>query len=123
MNTQRSRQRLYLFTPRIDDPEPFLRELDAVLAWADRLGAGDLVPLLARHPGRVFWVPSQNRIRAAAAHGCVVVRQRMAADDYWLGDGIYMDHWILRETVPVAPSAHLLTLPGTVDLTSRLSVG
>jgi len=83
----------------------------------------DLALLLARHPGRVFWVPSQNRSRAADAHGCVVVRERMTADDYWLAEGVYMDHWILRETVPVAPSAHLLTLPGTVDLASRLSVG
>jgi hypothetical protein len=90
------------------------------LRWGE---IADLAPLLARHPGRVFWVPSQNRNRAAAAHGCVVVRESMTADDYWLAEGVYMDHWILRETVPVAPSAHLLTLPGTVDLTSRLSVG
>lgn len=90
------------------------------LRWGEIV---DLAPLLARHPGRVFWVPSQNHTRAAAAHGCVVVRERMAADDYWLAEGVYMDQWILRETVPVAPSTHLLTLPGTVDLTSRLSVG
>ena len=88
------------------------------LRWGEIV---DLAPLLARHPGRVFWVPSQNRNRAAAAHGCVVVRENMTADDYWLAEGVYMDHWILRETVPVAPSAHLLTLPGTVDLASRLS--
>lgn len=54
MNTQRSRQRLYLFTPRIDDPEPFLRELDAVLAAADiavvllRLADGDERALINR---------------------------------------------------------------------------
>jgi hypothetical protein len=88
------------------------------LRWGEIV---DLAPLLARHPGRVFWVPSQNRNRAAAAHGCVVVRESMTADDYWLAEGVYMDHWILRETVPVAPSAHLLTLPGTVDLASRLT--
>ena len=88
------------------------------LRWGEIV---DLAPLLARHPGRVFWVPSQNRNRAAASHGCVVVRESMTADDYWLAEGVYMDHWILRETVPVAPSAHLLTLPGTVDLASRLA--
>jgi len=66
-------------------------------------------------------VPAQDRNRAADAHGCVVVSESMLADDYWLAEGVYMDHWILRETVPVAPSAHLLTLPGTVDLASRLS--
>jgi hypothetical protein len=90
------------------------------LRWGEIV---DLAPLLARHPRRVFWVPSQNRSRAADAHGCVVVRESMTADDYWLAEGVYMDHWILRETVPVAPSAHLLTLPGTIDLASRLSVG
>jgi hypothetical protein len=83
----------------------------------------DLAPLLARHPRRVFWVPSQNRSRAADAHGCVVVRESMSADGYWLAEGVYMDHWILREAVPVAPSEHLLTLPGTVDLASCVSVG
>jgi hypothetical protein len=90
------------------------------LQWGEIV---DLAPLLARHPRRVYWVPSQNRSRAADAHGCVVVRESMTADDYWLAEGVYMDHWILRETVPVAPSAHLLTLPGTIDLASRLSVG
>jgi hypothetical protein len=90
------------------------------LKWGEIV---DLAPLLAGHPRRVYWVPSQNRSRAADAHGCVVVRENMTADDYWLAEGVYMDHWILRETVPVAPSAHLLALPGTVDLASRVSVG
>jgi len=48
----------------------------------------DLVPLLARHPGRAFWVPSQNQSRAAAAHGCVVVRENMTADECWLPTGV-----------------------------------
>jgi hypothetical protein len=49
------------------------------------------------------------------------VRGTMAADDYWLADGVYVDHWILREALSVAPASRLLSLPGTVDLATRLS--
>lgn len=80
----------------------------------------DLTPLLARHPGRAFWVPSRNRDRAAAAHGCVVLRESLAADEYWLAGGVYLDHWILREATAVATADYLLSLPGAVDLASRL---
>jgi hypothetical protein len=66
-------------------------------------------------------VPSQNSGRAAQGHGCVVVRQSLTAEDYWVPEGIYMDHWMLREGVPAPPASHLLTLPGTTDLAARLA--
>jgi hypothetical protein len=51
----------------------------------------------------------------------VVVRQSLAAEDYWVPEGIYMDHWMLREGVPAPPASHLLTLPGATDLAGRLA--
>ncbi len=84
--------------------------------YVDRGQLVDLTPLTTRNPGRAYWVPSQNRCRADAAHGCVVVRQNLAAEEYWLPEGVYLDHWMLREGVPTPPPAHLLTLPGTTDL-------
>jgi hypothetical protein len=81
----------------------------------------DLAPLVARAAGGTFWVPSQNPGRAAQGHGCVVAGQNLQAEEYWLPAGIYMDHWMLREGVPAPPASHLLTLPGTAALTSRLA--
>jgi hypothetical protein len=82
----------------------------------------DLAPVIARGPGAAFWVPSQNSSRAADGHGCIVVRQSMTSEDFWVPEGTYMDHWMLREGVPTPPPRHLLTLPGTSDLARRLTV-
>jgi hypothetical protein len=88
----------------------------------DYLDRGELVDLgsvVAGAPGSAFWVPSQNTHRASRGHGCVVIRRNLAADEFWLPAGVYMDHWMLREGVPAPPASHLLTLPGTVDLARR----
>jgi hypothetical protein len=81
----------------------------------------DLAPVIARDAGGAFWVPSQNPGRAGQGHGCVVVRRNLQSDDYWVPAGTYMDHWMLREGVPSPPAGHLLTLPGTTDLSGRLA--
>ena len=92
--------------------------LDDGRLW-DYLERGELVdlgPVIGGAPGNAFWVPSQNTRRAAQGHGCVVVKGNLAADDFWLPAGVYMDHWMLREGVPAPPARHLLSLPGTTDL-------
>jgi hypothetical protein len=89
--------------------------------YADRGELVDLAPVMARAARAASWVPSQNSGRAAQGHGCVVVRQSLTAEDYWVPEGIYMDHWMLREGVPAPPASHLLTLPGTTDLAARLA--
>jgi hypothetical protein len=81
----------------------------------------DVAPLVARSSGGAFWVPSQNQNRADLGHGCVVVGRNLAAGDYWLSAGVYMDHWMLREGVPAPPASHLVALPGTADLALRLA--
>ncbi len=82
----------------------------------------DLAPVIAREPGRAFWVPSQNGGRATQAHGCVVLPRALSDDEFWLPAGVYMDHWMLREGVPAPPASHLLGLPGAVDLSRRLAL-
>jgi hypothetical protein len=89
--------------------------------YADRGELVDLAPVMACAARAASWVPSQNSGRAAQGHGCVVVRQSLTAEDYWVPEGIYMDHWMLREGVPAPPASHLLTLPGTTDLAARLA--
>ena len=81
----------------------------------------DLAPVIVRDAGGACWVPSQNPGRAGQGHGCVVVRRSLQSEDYWVPEGIYMDHWMLREGVPSPPASHLLTLPGAADLSHRLS--
>lgn len=81
----------------------------------------DLAPLIARDPGGAFWVPSQHDGRASQGHGCVVVGRNLLSEEYWVPAGTYMDHWMLREGVPSPPASHLLTLPGTADLSRRLT--
>ncbi|HVT71263.1 MAG TPA: hypothetical protein VHF26_26190 [Trebonia sp.] len=81
----------------------------------------DLAPAVVRGAGGAFWVPSQNRGRADAGHGCVVVARSLEAEEYWVPPGVYMDHWMLREGVPAPPASHLLGLPGTTDLSRRLT--
>jgi len=89
--------------------------------YLDQGALVDLAPVVAGSPGHAFWVPSQNRNRASQAHGCVVIRQSLPAEEFWLPAGVYMDHWMLREGVPAPPPTHLLGLPGTVDLSRRFS--
>ncbi|MGH3245856.1 MAG: hypothetical protein ACRDOI_06540 [Trebonia sp.] len=82
----------------------------------------DLAPVVAHDAEGAFWVPSQNSCRAGQGHGCVVVSRNLQAEDFWVPAGTYMDHWMLREGVPSPPVSHLLTLPGTTDLSDRLAV-
>ena len=77
----------------------------------------DIGPLLAQSAGRAFWVPSPDR--RGTRHGYVVVTADLAAEEYWLPAGVYMDHWMLREGILAPPAAHLLALPGAVDLARR----
>jgi hypothetical protein len=81
----------------------------------------DLAPLVLREAGGACWVPSQNPGRAGQGHGCVVVDRSLQAEEYWVPPGIYMDHWMLREGVPAPSATHLLTLPGTTDLSRCLT--
>jgi hypothetical protein len=81
----------------------------------------DLGPLVMRSDGGASWVPSQHPGRAGQGHGCVVIARNLQADDYWVPAGTYMDHWMLREGVPTPPATHLLTLPGTTDLSHRVA--
>ncbi len=100
------------------------RPLDDGRLWdyLDRGELVDLAPVVAREPGRAYWVPSQNSNRAIQSHGCVVIEQPMPDDEFWLPAGVYMDHWMLREGVPAPPASQLLGLPGTVDLSRRLAL-
>ena len=52
-----------------------------------------------------------------------MVRRNLQSHDYgyWVPEGVFMDHWMLREGVPSPPAAHLLTLPGAADLSGRLT--
>jgi len=79
----------------------------------------DLVPLVARNAGRVFWVPSPDR--CGARHGYVAVVGNLPTDEYWLPAGVYMDHWALREGLQPPDVGWLLTLPGVADLADALS--
>jgi hypothetical protein len=80
----------------------------------------DLAPVFARG-SEASWIPSQNTVRARQGHGCVVVGHSLVTEEFWVPSGIYMDHWMLREGVPTPPAAHLLTLPGAIDLCRRVS--
>ncbi len=81
----------------------------------------DIVPLLTRRAGRAFWVPCQHGwVAGRRAGGCIVVRDNLPADDYWLPAGVYMDHWTLREGIQAPPAGWLLALPGVVDLACGL---
>jgi hypothetical protein len=90
--------------------------------YLDRGELVDLAPVIAAAPDHGFWVPSQNTRRASRAHGCVVIRRSVSANEFWLPAGVYMDHWMLREGVPAPPASHLLSLPGTTDLARRAAL-
>jgi len=89
--------------------------------YAERGEIVDLAPVVVHGAEGAFWVPSQNPARAGQGHGCVVVSRNLQSDDYWVPEGIYMDHWMLREGVPTPPASHLLTLPGATGLSRRLT--
>jgi hypothetical protein len=91
--------------------------------YAERGEIVDLAPVVVRDAKGAFWVPSQNPGRASEGHGCVVISRYLQSENYWVPAGIYMDHWMLREGVPSPPAGHLLTLPGTTDLSCRLTTG
>jgi hypothetical protein len=77
----------------------------------------DLGPLVTRSAGCVFWVPAPDR--RSARHGCFVVLANLAAEEYWLPAGVYLDHWTLREGIEAPPPGQLLALPGAVDLAGQ----
>jgi hypothetical protein len=89
--------------------------------YAERGEIVDLAPVVVHGAEGAFWVPSQNPARASQGHGCVVVSRNLRSDDYWVPEGIYMDHWMLREGVPTPPAGHLLALPGATGLARRLT--
>jgi hypothetical protein len=89
--------------------------------YAERGEIVDVAPLVVHGDRGAFWVPSQNPARASLGHGCVVVKRNLQSEDYWLPEGVYMDHWMLREGVPSPPASHLLTLPGAADLSRSLT--
>jgi hypothetical protein len=89
--------------------------------YAERGEIVDLAPVVVRGAEGAFWVPSQNPARASQGHGCVVVSRNLRSEDFWVPEGIYMDHWMLREGVPTPPASHLLTLPGATGLSRRLT--
>jgi hypothetical protein len=90
--------------------------------YAERGEIVDLAPVAVHGAEGAFWVPSQHPARARQGHGCVVVSRNLLADEYWVPEGVYMDHWMLREGVPAPPAGHLLALPGTTRLSRRLTV-
>lgn len=89
--------------------------------YAERGEIVDLAPVVVHGAEGAFWVPSQNPARASQGHGCVVVSRNLQSDDYWVPEGIYMDHWMHREGVPTPSASHLLTLPGATGLSRRLT--
>lgn len=76
----------------------------------------DILPLISRSAGCAFWVPSPGSWNVRHGEGCVVIRDNLPGDDYWLPAGVYMDHWTLREGIQAPPAGRLLSLPGVVDL-------
>jgi len=79
----------------------------------------DIVPLVTQGAGHAFWVPCPDGQSTRHGTGCVVIRENLQADEYWLPAGVYMDHWTLREGLQAPPAGQLLALPGTVDLAHK----
>ena len=85
----------------------------------DYLERGDIVdiaPLLASCPGQAFRTPCPRGAE------CVVVTANLVAREYWLPAGVYTEHWMLREGIPVPPTGQLLALPGAVDMADELGM-
>ncbi len=76
----------------------------------------DILPLVTRGGGHAFWVPSPDNRGAERGDGCVVIKDNLPDEEFWLPAGVYMDHWTLREGIGAPPVGHLLALPGVVDL-------
>ena len=92
----------------------------------DYLERGDIVdiaPLLARCPGQAFRAPCPHGHGSPRGAACVVVTASLEDSEYWLPAGVYTDHWILREDIPLPPAGQLLALPGTVDMAHELGTG
>jgi len=91
----------------------------------DHLDRGDIVdiaPLLANSPGQAFLTPCPHGHGSPRGGACVVVTANLVASEYWLPAGVYIDHWTLREGIPVPPAGQLLALPGTVDIAQELGM-
>jgi hypothetical protein len=89
----------------------------------DYLERGDIVdiaPLLASQPGQAFRTPCPHGHGSPHGAACVVVMANLVAREYWLPAGVYTEHWMLREGIPVPPAAQLLALPGAVDIADEL---
>jgi hypothetical protein len=89
----------------------------------DYLERGDIVdiaPLLASCPGQAFKTPCPHEHGSPRGAACVVVTANLVAREYWLPAGVYTEHWMLREGIPVPPAGQLLALPGAVDLAHEL---
>jgi len=78
----------------------------------------DLVPLVSRQPGLVYWVPGANQRAGRRTGARIVVRERLSTGEFWLPAAIYADHWTLREGTPRWTASQLLALPGVTDLAS-----
>jgi hypothetical protein len=91
----------------------------------DYLERGDIVdiaPLLASRRGQAFRTPCPHGHGSPRGAACVVVTANLVARDYWLPAGVYTEHWMLREGIPVPPAGQLLGLPGTVDMADEAGV-
>ena len=82
--------------------------------YIDRGQIVDVVPLLSGSAGQAFLVPSPNARSLRRGARCVVVTGALAAEEYWLPAGVYMDQLLLCEGIPAPPSRQLLNLPGTM---------
>ena len=75
----------------------------------------DVVPVITARGGHAYWVPSPGH-GVEHGDGCVVIKDNLPAEEFWLPAGVYMDHWTLREGIEAPPVGRLLALPGVVDL-------
>ena len=82
----------------------------------------DILPLISRSGGHAFWVPSPDSRSVEHGDGCVVIKNNLPDDEFWLPAGVYMDHWTLREGIQAPPVGRLLALPGVVDLADGRAV-
>ena len=99
-------------------PSLTARPLDDGRLWeyVERGQLADLSPVVARRPGCVFWVPAASGRAGQRVGPRVVVTERLNAGRFWLPDGVYADHWTLREGAPLLSAGQLLTVPGVTDL-------
>jgi hypothetical protein len=91
----------------------------------DYLERGDIVditPLLASRPGQAFRTPCPHGHGSPHGAACVVVMANLVAREYWLPAGVYTEHWMLRDGIPVPTAAQLLALPGAVDIADELKM-